>query len=65
MQVPRKTSNHQLLPRKIAKNSNFTVFEIANNFIVGIFLACRIVTEKLSTMEVPQNTLNYPFLNCF
>ena len=43
---------------KKEKNSNFAVFEIANNFIAGIqFLAHRLATKKLGTLKAPRNTL--------
>ena len=38
------------------KNSNFTVFEIANNFIARIkFLAHKLATKKLGTLKAPRN----------
>ena len=44
-------------PKIRKKNSNFAVFDIANNFIAGIpFLARRIAVKKLATNQVPRNT---------
>ena len=57
MQVPRYSPKTTLFAPKIQKNSNFAVFEIANNFIAGIpFLARRIAVKKLATKPVPRNT---------
>ena len=39
------------------KNSNFAVFKIVNNFILGIqFLANILAKKKLRTTKVPRNT---------
>ena len=58
MQVPRKTpQNFPYLLQKYEKNSNFAVFEIANNFIAGIpLLAHRLTVKKLATRQVSRNT---------
>ena len=49
------------LLQKCEKNCNLAIFEIANNFIVGIqFLAHRLATKELGTPIAPLKTLKLP-----
>ena len=58
LDAPWRPPNYPLICTKNKKNNcNFTIFKIANKFIMGMKLvAYRLATEKLGNLQAPKNT---------
>ena len=61
LKAPKYSQPTLICSKNTNKDSNFAVFEIANNFIVGIqFLAHRLAAKKFGSIKTPQNTPKLP-----